>query len=59
MGTPPKLIFNVSVTLDFFLSSFFRAAHEACGGSEARGRIGAVAAGLRLSHSNARSEPSL
>ena len=31
----------------------------AYGSSQARGRIGAVAAGLRHSHSNARSEPSL
>ena len=31
----------------------------AYGGSQARGRIGAVAAGLRQSHSNAGSEPRL
>ena len=31
----------------------------AYGGSQARGRIGAVAAGLHPSHSNAGSEPSL
>jgi len=31
----------------------------ACGGSQARGLIGAVAAGLRHSHSNARSKPHL
>ena len=31
----------------------------ACGGSLARGRIRAVAAGLRQSHSNAGSEPCL
>ena len=35
----------------------FRAARAAYGGSQARGRIGAVAAGLR--HSNAGSEPRL
>ena len=39
----------------YFLSFvFFRAAPMAYGGSQARGAIGAVAAGLR--HSNARSE---
>ena len=38
---------------------FSRAAPTAYGGSQARGRIGAVAAGLRQSHSNARSEPHL
>ena len=37
----------------------FRAALEAYEGSQARGLIGAVAAGLRHSHSNARSEPSV
>ena len=35
------------------------AAPTAYGGSQARGRIGAVAAGLRQSHSNAGSEPRL
>ena len=35
------------------------AAPAAYGGSQARGRIGAVATGLRQSHSNARSEPRL
>uniref|UniRef100_A0A5G2Q932 HECT-type E3 ubiquitin transferase n=1 Tax=Sus scrofa TaxID=9823 RepID=A0A5G2Q932_PIG len=37
----------------------FRAAPAAYGGSQARGRIGAVAAGLRQSHSHAGSEPCL
>ena len=37
----------------------FRAAPKACGGFQARDLIGAVAAGLHHSHSNARSEPSL
>ena len=32
---------------------------SACGGSQARGRIGAVAAGLHLSHSHTRPEPRL
>ena len=35
----------------------FRAAPVAYGGSQARGPNGAVAAGLRQSHSNAGSEP--
>ena len=38
---------------------FFRAAHMAYGSSQARGQIGAIAAGLRQSHSNAGSEPCL
>ena len=38
----------------FFI--FFRAAPMAYGGSQARGRIGAIAAGLRHSHSNFRSK---
>ena len=37
----------------------FRTSPVAYGGSEARGQIGAVAAGLRHSHSNAGSEPRL
>ena len=37
----------------------FRAVPAAYGGSQARGRIGAVAAGLCLNHSNPRSEPRL
>ena len=40
----------------FFCAFFFRATPKAYG-SLARGRIGAVAAGLCQSHSNARSEP--
>ena len=44
----------------FFLSFCpFRATLEAHGGSQARGLIGTVAAGLRQSHSNAKSEPQL
>ena len=44
----------------FFLSFvLFRAAPAACGGSQARGLIGAVATGLRQSRSNTRSEPHL
>ena len=43
----------------FFFWSFFRVAPMAHGGSQARGRIRVVAAGLRQSYSNARSEPCL
>ena len=48
--------------LSLFKSLFFclfRVILTAYGGSLARGPIGAVAAGLRHSHSNARSEPCL
>ena len=37
----------------------FRAALEAYGGSQGRGLIGAVAAGLHQSHSNVGSKPGL
>ena len=43
----------------FGLFAFSRAALVAYGGSQARGRIGAVTAGLRQSHSNVGSEPHL
>ena len=43
----------------FFFWSFFRASPAAYGGSQARGRIGALAAGLHHSHSNLGSEPRL
>ena len=45
----------------FFFSVFclFWAASEAYGGSQARGLIGAVAAGLDHSHRHARSKPCL
>ena len=39
-----------------FTFFFFSASRGACGGSQTRGEIGAVAAGLHHSHSNARSE---
>ena len=42
-----------------FVFAFSRATPEAYGDSQARGRIGAVAASLHHSHSNARSEPHL
>ena len=43
----------------FVFLLFLWADSAACGGSQARGRIGAVAAGLRQSHSYAGSEPGL
>ena len=43
----------------FVFLLFLWAALVAYGGSQARGRIGAVATGLRQSHSNAGSEPRL
>ena len=43
----------------FCLFAFSRAAPVAYGGAQARGLIGAVAAGLHESHSNAGSEPRL
>ena len=49
------------ILLGFFVCLFdvclFRGEPVACEGAQARGRIGAVASGLR--HSNARSEPCL
>ena len=45
--------------LFFFFLAIFRAIPTAYGGSQARGRIGAVAAGQRQSHSNAGSETRL
>ena len=42
-----------------FLVCFFRAAPMVYGSSQARGRIGAVVAGLCHSHSNAGLEPCL
>ena len=43
----------------FGLFAFSRATPAAYGGSQARGPIGAVAAGLHQSHSNVGSEPHL
>ena len=50
-------ILFIYLFLVFFAISW--AAPAACGGSQARGRIGAVATGLHHSHSNAGSEPHL
>ena len=43
----------------FFLFGLFRGTPVACGNSQARGQIGAIAAGLRSSHGNMGSEPRL
>ena len=53
-------LFGVLI-LSFFFSfcCLFRAIPVAYGGSQARGRIGAAAAGLHHSHSNTRSKPPL
>ena len=55
------VIISKSVEVCHFILFFclFEAAPMAYGGSQARGLIGAVAAGLRHSHSNTRSEPRL
>ena len=58
-------LFGFSLSLSIYIFFFFglfaisRAAPMAYGGSQARGQIGAVAAGLRQSHSNAGSESHL
>ena len=54
-----RLPTRVQSKLFSFLFCLFRAAPIAYGSSQARGRIGAVAAGLCPSHTNARSEQSL
>ena len=49
------MIYNIYIC--FFFSFFlFRASSAAYGGSQARGPIGATAAGLHQSHSNMESE---
>ena len=55
------MIRSLDLILFFFLSFFAIswASPVAYGGSQTRGRIGAVAASLRQSHSNAGSEPRL
>ena len=47
---------SVNFFLFFCLFSFFRASPTAYGVSQARGLIGAVAAGLHYRHSNSRSK---
>ena len=56
-----KLVDPWSIFLFFFfcLFAFSRASPMAYEGSQARGLIGAGAAGLRQSHSNAESEPNM
>ena len=58
INTQKSLVFLFSF-LFFFVFCPFRAAHVAYGVSQDRGLIGAVAAGLRQSNGNARSEPHL
>ena len=50
-------LFHLCIYL--FIFCLFRATPTAYGGSQARGRIRAVAASLRQSHSNVGSEPRL
>ena len=70
MGTPGSFYCSVFESIDscsFYFMAFVVvvvvaiswAAPTAYGGSQARGRIGAVATGLHQSHSNAGSEPRL
>ena len=49
----------LTIYIYFGLFSFSRVFPVACGGSEARGLIGAIATSLRQGHSNAGSEPRL
>ena len=61
-GRCPRIFPNFNfIFLNFYFCLFMIswAAPAAYGGSQARGQIGAVATGLRQSHSNAGSEPHL
>ena len=53
---PYYIILSLSLSF-FFFFGLFGVAPTAYGGSQARGLIGAIASGLRQSHSNAGSEP--
>ena len=55
------LYFHVTVLINFFFCLFAISwvAPAAYGGSQARGRIGVLAAGLHQSHSHATSQPHL
>ena len=53
------LILYIYFFIFIFYFLLYRAASTAYGGSQARGLIGAIAASLRHSHSNARSQPRL
>ena len=55
--TLKSFIYSLFFFFDLFI--FSSTAPTAYGGSQARGPIGATAAGLRQSHSNAGSEPRL
>ena len=62
MANPPHnilFIFFILYFLFVYLFAFSRAASVAYGGSQAKGQIGAIAAGLHQSHSNGGSEPRL
>ena len=50
-------VYQLTLLISFFLFAFSRATPMAYGGSQARGLIGAIAAALCQSHSNARSKP--
>ena len=54
-----EVFFNKQKVYILIFFFFFMAAPKAYGGSQAKDWIGAVAAGLRHSHSNASSEPRL
>ena len=51
--------FYIYIYTDTHAFFFSRAAPVACGGSQARGQVGAVATGLGQSHSNSGSDPHL
>ena len=53
------IVLHFSFFFVFFFFAISWAAPTAYGGSQARGRIGAVATGLHQSHSNVGSEPRL
>ena len=52
-------VLNIQPLLYLFIYCLFRATLTAYGDSQAKGRIGAVAANLQHSHSNAGSKPHL
>ena len=54
-----RILFFLDSYISFLSFCLFRASPTAHGGSQARGLIGATAAGLHQSHSKARSEPRL
>jgi len=61
VGNSARFMYDIFLRLKIFflLFAFSRTAPTAHGGSQARGRIGAVAAGLLQSNSNAGSKPHL